>query len=201
MIKNIVFDFGAVLIDWNPRHLYRGFFNDDERMERFLSEVCNLDWNIQMDAGRPFAETIPERVALFPEWEDAIRIYETRWQEMIGGEMPGMFELLNRLSAKGIPMYGLTNWSLETFPPVYERYNRIFSQLRGYVISAAEHLTKPDPKIYQTLLQRYHLEAGETLFVDDSLKNVDGALAVGMQAVQYQCAAQLTEWFEKHGIL
>lgn len=199
--RNIVFDFGAVLIDWNPHYLYDSYFGDPEIASKFLAEVCPMSWNIQMDAGRTFSETIPERVALFPEYEEAIRIYQTRWQEMIGGEIPGMFELLNRLHLSGVGMYGLTNWSRETFPPVRVRYARIFNLLRGYIVSGEECVVKPNPQIYQKVLSKYHLEAAETLFVDDSQKNVDGALAVGMQAVQYQNAAQLEAYLHEVGVI
>lgn len=201
MIKNLVFDFGAVLIDWNPRYLYRPYFSDDARLETFLTQVCDMDWNLQMDAGRPFAETVPERIALYPEWEEPIRLYQTHWQQMIGGEMSGMNELLDRLTLSGVPMYGLSNWSKETFLPVRVRYARIFNHLRGYVLSGEECLTKPDPRIYQLLLHRYRLLPAETLFIDDSPKNVEGALAVGMQAVQYQSVEQLELYLVEKGIL
>lgn len=201
MIKNLIFDFGAVLIDWNPHYLYDAYLGSREKADEFLTRVCDMDWNLQMDSGRPFAETIPERVALFPEWEDAIRVYETRWQEMIGGEINGMFELLNRLTLKGIPLFGLTNWSRETFPPVRVRYARIFNQLQGYVVSGEEGVVKPDAQIYKILLDKYHLLPEECLFIDDSMKNILGARAVGMQAFHFQGVDGLCEYLEGQGIL
>lgn len=201
MIKNLIFDFGAVLIDWNPHYLYDAYLGSREKADEFLTRVCDMDWNLQMDSGRPFAETIPERVSLFPEWEDAIRVYETRWQEMIGGEINGMFELLNRLTLKGIPLFGLTNWSRETFPPVRVRYARIFNQLRGYVVSGEEGVVKPDAQIYKILLDKYHLLPEECLFVDDSMKNILGARAVGMQAFHFQGVDGLCVYLEGQGIL
>lgn len=200
-IKNIVFDFGAVLIDWNPHYLYDSYFGSRSKADEFLSQVCDMDWNLQMDAGRPFSETIPERVALFPEWEEAIRIYETRWQEMIGGEIKGMYELLKALTLNGMPMYGLTNWSRETFSPVRVRYARIFNQLRGYVVSGEECVVKPNPEIYRILMEKYRLEPTETLFVDDNMKNVLGARNVGMQAFHFQSVEGFAAYLEEQGIL
>lgn len=200
-IKNIVFDFGAVLIDWNPHHLFDGYFGSRQIADQFLTQVCDMEWNSLMDAGKPFAEAVKERQQLFPSWADAIAAYHHRWQEMIGGEVEGMHALLNRLTLNGVPMYGLTNWSAETFMPVRVRYARMFNQLRGYVVSGEEHVVKPDPRIYQILLSRYGLLPDETLFVDDSEKNVNGALSVGMQAIQFQDATQLEKHFEEQGIL
>lgn len=189
-IKNIVFDFGGVLIDWNPRYLYRSYFaGDEERMEWFLQNVCTYPWNIQMDGGKPFAEGVAELTALHPEWAEAIGVYHTRWAEMIGGEVEGTASLIKRLKAAGYRVFGLTNWSMETYPLIRDNYE-VFSLFEGIVVSGEEHLLKPDEKIYRCLLERYSLEAAESVFLDDNADNVAGAEAVGMEAVRFVDAQQ-----------
>ena len=189
-IKNIVFDFGGVLIDWNPRYLYRSYFaGDKERMEWFLQNVCTYPWNIQMDGGKPFAEGVAELTALHPEWAEAIGVYHTRWAEMIGGEVEGTASLIKRLKAAGYRVFGLTNWSMETYPLIRDNYE-VFSLFEGVVVSGEEHLLKPDGKIYRCLLERYSLEAAESVFLDDNADNVAGAEAVGMEAVRFVDAQQ-----------
>ena len=189
-IKNIVFDFGGVLIDWNPRYLYRSYFaGDEERMEWFLQNVCTYPWNIQMDGGKPFAEGVAELTALHPEWAEAIGVYHTRWAEMIGGEVEGTASLIKRLKAAGYRVFGLTNWSMETYPLIRDSYE-VFSLFEGVVVSGEEHLLKPDGKIYRCLLERYSLEAAESVFLDDNADNVAGAEAVGMEAVRFVDAQQ-----------
>ena len=189
-IKNIVFDFGGVLIDWNPRYLYRSYFaGDEERMEWFLQNVCTYPWNIQMDGGKPFAEGVAELTALHPEWAEAIGVYHTRWAEMIGGEVEGTASLIKRLKAAGYRVFGLTNWSMETYPLIRDNYE-VFSLFEGVVVSGEEHLLKPDGKIYRCLLERYSLEAAESVFLDDNADNVAGAEAVGMEAVRFVDAQQ-----------
>ncbi|MBR5281698.1 MAG: HAD family phosphatase [Alistipes sp.] len=189
-IKNIVFDFGGVLIDWNPRYLYRSYFaGDEERMEWFLQNVCTYPWNIQMDGGKPFAEGVAELTALHPEWAEAIGIYHTRWAEMIGGEVDGTASLIKRLKAAGYRVFGLTNWSMETYPLIRDNYD-VFSLFEGVVVSGEEHLLKPDEKIYRCLLERYSLEAAESVFLDDNADNVAGAEAVGMEALRFVDAQQ-----------
>ena len=189
-IKNIVFDFGGVLIDWNPRYLYRSYFaGDEERMEWFLQNVCTYPWNIQMDGGKPFAEGVAELTAQHPEWAEAIGVYHTRWAEMIGGEVDGTASLIKRLKAAGYRVFGLTNWSMETYPLIRDNYE-VFSLFEGVVVSGEEHLLKPDEKIYRCLLERYSLEAAESVFLDDNADNVAGAEAVGMEAVRFVDAQQ-----------
>ena len=122
MIRNIIFDFGAVLVDWDPHHLYIPFFGDAQRAEWFLTEICPYSWNTQADAGRTTQEITEERIALFPEWEKEIRMYYGRWIEMMGGQIPGMEALVRDLKERGYGVYGLTNWSRETFPLVRDRY-------------------------------------------------------------------------------
>ena len=189
-MKNIVFDFGGVLVDWNPHHLYDKYFGSVEKAEWFLNNICLYSWNIQMDGGKPFAEGVAELQAEYPEWSEAIAIYHTRWIEMMGGEIEGMADIVKRLKEAGYGVYGLTNWSSETFPLVKDKY-AIFKQLDGMVVSGEEHLLKPDAAIYKCLLERYNLQAEESLFVDDNADNVIGARNVGMKAVRFTSVAEL----------
>ncbi len=180
-IKNVVFDFGGVLIDWNPRHLYRKVFPSEEEMEWFLAHVCTSEWNVQMDAGRPFAEAIAEATAQHPQYAAQIEMFWSRWTEMIGGEIRENTDWLRRLKADGYGIYGLTNWSAETLPKVKPHYS-FFRLLDGIVVSGEEHLVKPDPRIYRVLIDRYGLIPAECLFIDDNPPNVEAAKRIGMEA-------------------
>ena len=153
-----------------------------------------------MDGGKPFAEGVAELSAQYPEWADAIEIYHTRWGEMIGGEVEGTADLVRRLKDAGYGVYGLTNWSMETFPMVRDKYD-VFSLLEGIVVSGEEYLLKPDKAIYNCLLERYKLNAEESIFIDDNADNVTGAEAVGMKALRFESAVQAErELRERFGI-
>ncbi len=188
-MKNIILDFGAVLLDWNPHYVFDAYFGSAEKADWFLKNICTGQWNAQMDAGKPFAEGVRELTAPYPEWAEAIALYQKDWLKMIGEETPGMYELECELKARGYGLYGLTNWSMETFPLVWDR--RIFTILDGMVVSGAEGVVKPDPAIYRLLLERYSLTPGDCLFVDDIIANVLGARAVGIPAVQFTGAEDL----------
>ena len=190
MIKNIVFDFGGVLVDWNPHHLYDKYFGSSEKADWFLKNICLYSWNLQMDGGKPFAEGVAELQAQYPEWTEAIGIYHTRWIEMMGGQFDDTVDVLHRLKAAGYRVFGLSNWSMETFPLVRDKYP-VFQELEGMVVSGEEHLIKPDAAIYNCLLDRYQLQAEESLFIDDNADNVVGAKAVGMEAVRFVGAKEL----------
>lgn len=189
-MKNIVFDFGGVLVDWNPHHLYDKYFGSREKAEWFLNNICLYSWNLQMDGGKPFAEGVAELQAEHPEWSEAIAIYHTRWIEMMNGEIEGMASVIRRLKMAGYGVYGLTNWSAETFPMIRDTYP-VFQEFDGIVVSGEEHLLKPDAAIYKCLLERYALQAEESLFVDDNADNVAGARNVGMKAIQFTSAEEL----------
>lgn len=189
-MKNIVFDFGGVLVDWNPHHLYDKYFGSREKAEWFLNNICLYSWNLQMDGGKPFAEGVAELQAEHPEWSEAIAIYHTRWIEMMNGEIEGMASVIRRLKAAGYGVYGLTNWSAETFPMVRDTYP-VFQEFDGIVVSGEEHLLKPDEAIYKCLLERYDLQAEESLFIDDNADNVVGARNVGMKAIRFTSAEEL----------
>lgn len=189
-MKNIVFDFGGVLVDWNPHHLYDKYFGSREKSEWFLNNICLYSWNLQMDGGKPFAEGVAELQAEHPEWSEAIAIYHTRWIEMMNGEIEGMVSVVKRLKMAGYGVYGLTNWSAETFPMIRDTYP-VFQEFDGIVVSGEEHLLKPDEAIYKCLLERYDLQAEESLFIDDNADNVVGARNVGMKAIRFTSAVEL----------
>ena len=189
--KNIILDFGGVLLDWNPHYLLDDYFGSVEKADWFIKNVCTSEWNGEMDRGKPFAVGVAELSARFPEWSKEIELYHSGWIKMIGEETPGMYELECDLKAAGYRLYGLTNWSLETFTLVRNR--PVFNILDGMVISAEEHLLKPEPEIYHRLLDRWNLNPGECLFIDDNLANVLGARAVGIDSIQFTDASSLRQ--------
>lgn len=196
MIKNIIFDYGAVLLDWNPHHLYDGYFGSEEKAEWFLQNVCTYTWNTQHDGGKPVAEGTAELIAQFPEWEKEIRMYYGCFEQMIGGQIEGMYELITDLKQRGYHVYGLTNWSGETYPLVRHKYP-IFDLMEGMVVSGDEKMLKPNAEIFELLLQRYGLKAEESVFIDDNANNCQGARNVGLQAIQFKDARSLAEELEK----
>ena len=192
MTRNIIFDFGAVLVDWNPRYLYFNYFGgDEEKTSWFLENVCPYQWNTTVDAGRDTEDAMRERIALYPEWEKEIRMYYGDWIKMMGGEIPGMREIVADLKKRGYGVYGLTNWSRETFPLIADW--PIFKLLDGYVVSGVERVKKPDERLYRTLLERYGLDPSECIFIDDSQANLDGGEAVGIRGVLFENAEKLKE--------
>lgn len=199
MIKNIVFDFGGVLVDWNPHHLYDKYFGSSEKADWFLKNICLYSWNLQMDGGKPFAEGVKELQAEHPEWTEAIGIYHTRWIEMMGGEVPGTADVLRRLKQAGYKIYGLTNWSAETFPMIRDTYP-VFQEFDGIVVSGEEHMLKPYAPIYHCLLERYGLQGCESLFIDDNKDNVTAAIEVGIHSVRFTDAENLVQQLREFGI-
>jgi len=170
-ITTVIFDLGGVLIDWNPRYLFRDLFNDDARMERFLAEVCSPIWNIEQDAGRPFEDAVAHAVEHHPEFSDMVRAYHDRWPETLGGPIAGTVAILDELHGAGVPLYALTNWSGETFHHARARFE-FLALFEGILVSGDERLVKPDPRIYHRLLQRYGLDPKACVFIDDSPPNV-----------------------------
>lgn len=199
-VKTIIFDFGAVLIDWNPHRMLDKYFGNKEKADWFIANVCTSDWNTEMDGGKPFAQGIAERSAIYPEYSADIQAYYDRWIEMIGGEVPGMRELVAELKAKGYGLYGLTNWSAETFCLVRNVYP-VFSLLDGMLVSGEEHLLKPSPEIFQRLVDRFGLTPSECLFIDDNAANVEGSIAFGIPALRFTNPSTLRSDLHSRGIL
>lgn len=159
-------------------------------MEKFLSEVCDGPWNMQQDAGRPFQEGVDELVKIHPHYQEEIQAYWNRWIEMIGGEITGTVKLLNQISDMGIPLYALTNWSSETLPLVVNDYS-FFKLFEGIVVSGEEKMAKPDPQFFKVLLERYQLNPGTSLFIDDNLDNVEAANQLGFHTIHYSSPEKL----------
>lgn len=199
-IKNIVFDFGGVLIDWNPRHLYSKVFNDKEAMELFLREVCTQEWNEKQDGGRPFSEGIKELTEKYPAHCEEIAMFYDRWDEMIGGEVKGTSAILYELKSLGFSLYGLTNWSGEMFPRVKGDYS-FFNELDGIVVSGDEKLLKPDPAIFNLLTERYNVLPEESLFIDDNPANAEAGKRLGFEVIRFESAEQLRHELSKMGLL
>lgn len=198
-IKNIVFDFGGVLIDWNPVYLYKKVFEDKEEMDYFLENVCDYKWNVQQDAGRALAVATAEKQAEFPNYKDEIAMYYGRWVEMLGGTIDENTRLIKPLK-KNYKVYGLTNWSAETIPFAMERYD-FFNDLDGMVVSGAEKLIKPDPKIYKVLIDRFSLIPSESLFIDDNEANIVAAQELGFQTIHLTSEVNLEEVLKEMGVL
>ena len=188
--KAVVFDLGGVLIDWDPRYLYRKLLADEAAVEEFLATVCTPQWNAEQDGGRPFAEGVAELVERFPAQAAAIAAYHERWPEMLGGDIPATVELLAELRGAGIPLYALTNWSAETFGTARERYP-FLEWFDGVVVSGEERMIKPDPAIFRLVADRFGLDPRATVYVDDSEANVAAADRLGFDAVQFTNPAQL----------
>jgi 2-haloacid dehalogenase len=199
-IEAVVFDIGGVLLDWDPRYLYRKLFDDEQEMERFLSEVCTLEWHDAHDRGKPFEVSSAELAAAHPSYAEHIRAWGQRSEEMIGGVIPETVELLRELKEAGVPVYALTNMEIETYPQRLERFEflRLFD---GVVVSAFEGIAKPDAEIFELLLARFGLDPSTTLLVDDSARNVRGARSVGMHAVEFSSAGELRTLLERAGLL
>ena len=198
-LKNIVFDFGGVLIDWNPLYLYRNIFDTEEEVNHFLENVCRYDWNILQDAGRSLAEATRVLQDQHPAYREEIAIYYGRWDEMLGGTIEENVKLIRPLKEK-YGIYGLTNWSAETIPIAMDRYD-FFNDLDGIVVSGAEKIIKPDPRIYQILLERYGIQAEESLFIDDNYANIEAAQQLGFQTIHLEEEINLEEILKAKAIL
>jgi 2-haloacid dehalogenase len=186
----VVFDLGGVLIDWNPRHLYRKLIADTVEMERFLTTVCTPAWNAQQDAGRPLAEAVSTLSAAHPQHAAWIAAYYDRWEEMIAGALAETVEILEALARARVPLFALSNWSAETFPAARQMFP-FLSRFDGIVISGEVRVNKPDPRIFRALTERYRVVPEEAVFVDDVAANVDAATALGFHGVPFTTAAAL----------
>ena len=198
-INTIIFDFGGVLIDWNPRYMYRDEFEESAEMEHFLDEVCTDDWNLQQDKGRSLEEGTRILQDEFPEHAVKIRLYYDQWEKMIKGDIPQNVAVLQELKKK-YKLYGLTNWSAETFPIVFKRY-RFFTLFDGIVISGVEKMIKPDKKIFELMLERYHLKAENSLFIDDNRNNIQVAKEMGFATIHVQEKTDLKTELHAMGLI
>lgn len=198
-ITSVVFDIGGVLIDWNPRHLFRKVFDSEEEMEWFLSNICTYEWNVQQDGGKLFSVATAELSALFPEYSDKIAMYYGRWTEMLGGEIEETVKIFRELKSAGMPLYALSNWSHEAFPVAYERYS-FMKEFDGLVVSGYEKLLKPDHAIYRVLMERYNVNPAESVYTDDNMDNAAAAGELGFYAIHFQSPDQLRRELKKIGL-
>jgi 2-haloacid dehalogenase len=188
MINTIIFDLGAVLIDWNPHYVYKTLFTDEEEMKKFLATVCTSEWNEEQDAGRLLKDGTDILVEQFPEYEAYIRAFYTRWEEMLGDAFWGTVAILKQLKECGkYRIYALTNWSAETFPVALAKFD-FLSWFDGIVVSGAEKMRKPEPEFYRLLLNRYQVKAEEALFIDDNYRNILAAEKLGIQSIHFTSA-------------
>lgn len=192
-MTTLIFDLGGVLIDWNPEYVFRQLIPDVERRQYFFDHICTHDWNVEQDAGRRIAVATQQLVNQHPDWESEIRAYYGRWEEMLGGPIPETVDLLREIRDRGQHrLLALTNWSNETFPVALARYD-FLQWFEGIVVSGDEQTRKPFPDIYQTLLKRYQVDPAQAVFIDDAIKNVEGAKNVGIRGIHFQNAAGLRQ--------
>lgn len=197
-IDTIIFDLGEVLIDWDPRYLYRKIFKTEEEANFFATEVCPYDWNTTLDAGKTFAEALPERIALFPKYEKEILAYRDRWAEMLGESRPDSVELFKKLKDSGnYKIYALTNFSAETFPHALKKYD-FLSWFDGAVVSGEIKMIKPNSEIYLYILDKFEIDPEKALFVDDRIENVEAAREFGIHSIHYQNPKQMLEDFDRY---
>jgi 2-haloacid dehalogenase len=200
-IKNIIFDLGGVLIDWNPEYVYLEVFEGDrKKMQWFFDEICTMDWNENQDAGYPLQKATEDRVKMFPQYEEWIRMYYGRWEEMLGEAIEDTVTILNQLLEN--PDYrvvALTNWSAETFPVALSRFE-FLHRFEGIVVSGTEKTRKPFPEIYQLTLDRYEFKAQESLFIDDNLRNLESASEMDIQTIHFKNPNDLKSNLKQMGI-
>jgi 2-haloacid dehalogenase len=201
MINTIIFDLGAVLIDWNPYYMYRTLFTDEEEIKNFLATVTTSDWNEEQDAGRSLQEGTEILVKQFPEHEANIRAFYSRWEEMLGDAFWDTVEIFKALKNSGrYKIYALTNWSAETFPVALKKFE-FLSWFDGIVVSGAEKMRKPAPEFYQILLERHLVKAEEALFIDDNYRNILAAEKLGIKSIHFTSADLLREELVEMDIL
>jgi 2-haloacid dehalogenase len=199
-VRAVAFDLGGVLVDWNPRYLYRTLFDDEAAMEEFLATVCTGPWNDQLDRGRPFAEAVAELVERFPDQAELVSAYHERWPEMLRGPIEGTVELMRELRAAAVPTYLLSNASAETWPHALERFP-FLAELDGVLLSGEVGVAKPDAAIFDELCRRFGVRPETTIFIDDKAVNVDAARALGFAGHHFRAAPALRAELVALGLL
>ncbi|MEL6866917.1 MAG: HAD family phosphatase [Bacteroidota bacterium] len=200
-ITTIVFDLGGVLIDWNPRYLYRKIFATEAQVDHFIENICTMAWNEQQDAGRTWAEANEVLIAQHPAYQSEIEAYFGRWPEMLGGAIGETVKILEHFhQSKTYRLYALTNWSAETFPVAKKRF-AFLKYFEDILVSGEVKLKKPDQRIYQLLFERFDIIPEEAIFIDDSAKNIKAAAEVGMQVIHFQDGPSLSASLRKMAVL
>src|SRR5580692_10154065 len=187
-----VFDLGGVLIDWNPRHLYRKLFQDEAAMEYFLANICTPEWNLQQDVGRTFAEACAALKLQSPSNAEMIDAWFGRFDEMMAGPIAGTVDILVELRGRQVPIYALSNWSAETFPFARRRFE-FLQWFRGIFLSGEVRLIKPDPRIFQRFCETFALKPEQIVYIDDLEHNVEAARRIGMRGIRFRDPASLRE--------
>ncbi len=199
-IKTIVFDLGGVLVDWNPKYVYRTIFDTEEKVDWFVTNICSLAWNEEQDGGRLIAEANKILIAEYPEYEKEILAYYDRWEEMLNGSNEGVVEILRSLRDNPkYRIYALTNWSAETFPKAIEQFD-FLKWFEGIIVSGKEHLKKPDPAIYDLLVRRYQINVESAIFIDDNQRNVDASNKFGLPAIRFDSDKKLRKDLTELGV-
>lgn len=200
-VSAVVFDIGAVLVDWNPEYLYSKVIPDPEERRWFLSKVCTPEWNFEMDAGTSVSDGVAALAAEQPEHADLINVWWDRWSEMLGDEIPGTRGIAERIQQTGMPIYALTNWNAQTWELGLGKFPFLGEVFDGIVVSGREGVAKPDPRIFEILSSRYDLDPETTVFIDDSPRNVAAATALGYQSHLFTDAATLEAWLDDLDVL
>ena len=198
-VSTVVFDLGGVLIDWDPRYLYRRLLPEED-VEAFLDEIGFDAWNHAQDAGGSWADAVTSHGARHPHRRELIEAYPQRFLETLGGPIPGTVAILEELHSRDVPVLALTNWSAETFRVAREEFG-FLDLFDGIVVSGEERVAKPDPRIFALLLERYGLEPAQVVFIDDAPVNVEAARRAGLVAVRYESPSQLREQLVCAGVL
>lgn len=199
-IKNIIFDLGGVLIDWNPRYVFKDYFVTEDAMEYFLRHVCTHEWNEMQDAGRTFEDATQVLIEKFPEYTYEIKQYYGRWIDMLAGDIPETVEILYKLLAKNqYRILALTNWSDESFPIALDQFE-FLHRFEGILVSGTEKLKKPEPEIFNLMAERYDLLPTETIFIDDNLNNIATAQKLGFDAIHFSNTQKLLADLQTRGI-
>jgi len=197
----VVFDVGGVLLQWDPRHLYRKLFaGDDAAMEHFLGNVCTEEWNERQDAGRTFADAAAELLPAHADKAHLIHAFGRRFDEMIPGALEETVDILRELKRAGVPLYAVTNWSAETFPSAQNRFD-FLAEFDGIVVSGEEGVIKPDPRIFRILLDRYDIPAHAAVFIDDNPANAEAATNLGIHGIHFRSPQQLRRELVELGLL
>ncbi len=200
-IDTIIFDLGGVLIDWNPEYVYLEVFNGDrEKMQWFFDNICTNDWNENQDAGYPLQKATEERVTLFPEHEELIRMFYGRWEEMLGEAIDGTVAILKSLiEHPNYKVVALTNWSHETFPIALERFE-FLHWFEGIIVSGDEKTRKPFEEIYELTLKRFNIKAENSIFIDDNLRNIEAAQALDINGIHFESPKALLDQLKTFSI-
>ena len=198
--RALLWDVGNVIVRWNPRTLYAKIFKEPADLDRFLSHVGTMEWHAATDRGVTFADNIAALSAQHPHHAEHIAAWWDRWDEMLSGAIPETESVIEDLAARGVPQFGLTNMSVETWPGI-QTLSPAFRHFRDTVVSGAERVIKPDPRIYQIVLERTGLDPADLLFVDDSAANIAAADALGFHTHHFTDPAALRPAVERLGLL